>query len=226
MFNNIGGKLKTLAVVLSCIGIVGSFLTGLYVMSLDESLIFTGFVIMIAGGLTSWISSFMTYGIGQLIENSDILVQLHKKGQNPTPTIHTYVNPATNKFCSKCGTKLNSQGLCPNCSVTTATHTWKCPSCGNTISQEPCPFCNYSSVQPTNKTTFVGTCEKCGRQSMILRKAAININGNITELALCEYCINGDENPVIPDGFWRCMGCGKLIPENETTCECGYKKGH
>ena len=30
--------------------------------------------------------------------------------------------------------------------------------------------------------------------------------------------------PVIPDGYWRCMGCGKILPYNETTCDCGYKK--
>ncbi len=30
--------------------------------------------------------------------------------------------------------------------------------------------------------------------------------------------------PVVPDGYWRCMGCGKILPNSETVCECGYKK--
>lgn len=30
--------------------------------------------------------------------------------------------------------------------------------------------------------------------------------------------------PVVPDGHWRCMGCGKMLQNSETICECGYKK--
>ncbi len=28
----------------------------------------------------------------------------------------------------------------------------------------------------------------------------------------------------IPDGFWRCMACGKIVPDSIDQCECGYKK--
>ena len=34
-----------------------------------------GFLIFLIGPLASWVSSFMTYGLGELIENSDILVE-------------------------------------------------------------------------------------------------------------------------------------------------------
>ncbi|MBO4734451.1 MAG: hypothetical protein J5662_08245, partial [Clostridia bacterium] len=27
-----------------------------------------------------------------------------------------------------------------------------------------------------------------------------------------------------PEGYWRCMGCGKLLPDSENKCDCGYKK--
>lgn len=30
--------------------------------------------------------------------------------------------------------------------------------------------------------------------------------------------------PEAPEGYWRCMGCGKILPDGETRCECGYKK--
>lgn len=26
------------------------------------------------------------------------------------------------------------------------------------------------------------------------------------------------------DGYWRCMGCGKLLPDSENKCDCGYKR--
>lgn len=30
--------------------------------------------------------------------------------------------------------------------------------------------------------------------------------------------------PEIPDGSWRCMACGKILPDSIDRCECGYKK--
>lgn len=30
--------------------------------------------------------------------------------------------------------------------------------------------------------------------------------------------------PEIPDGSWRCMACGKILPDSAERCECGYKK--
>ncbi|MBQ8739942.1 MAG: hypothetical protein IJY79_00105 [Clostridia bacterium] len=30
--------------------------------------------------------------------------------------------------------------------------------------------------------------------------------------------------PEIPDGSWRCMACGKILPDSENKCDCGYKK--
>ena len=27
-----------------------------------------------------------------------------------------------------------------------------------------------------------------------------------------------------PEGYWCCMGCGKLLPNSENKCECGYKR--
>lgn len=28
----------------------------------------------------------------------------------------------------------------------------------------------------------------------------------------------------IPDGMWRCMGCGEFVPNEKTECDCGYKR--
>lgn len=27
-----------------------------------------------------------------------------------------------------------------------------------------------------------------------------------------------------PAGYWRCMGCGKVLPDSESVCQCGYRK--
>lgn len=31
--------------------------------------------------------------------------------------------------------------------------------------------------------------------------------------------------PEVAEGFWRCMGCGEILPNSKTECQCGYKKG-
>ena len=91
MFNNIGGKIKTLAKVCCWIGIITSILIGLVVIFggdvLDQILTYgyyyggygsatagsvvLGIIIMAVGSLLSWIGSFFTYGFGQLIENTE-----------------------------------------------------------------------------------------------------------------------------------------------------------
>ena len=75
MFDNIGGKIKSLAQVVFWIGIICSVISGFVMIGTNEDLIFLGLVIIIIGSLVSWVSSFTLYGFGQLIENTDQLVQ-------------------------------------------------------------------------------------------------------------------------------------------------------
>ncbi len=79
MFDNIGGKIKTLAEVVTWIGIIASVISGIAIMSIGEEMIFVGLMVMIFGALISWVSSFVLYGFGQLVENSDKLVKMSKK---------------------------------------------------------------------------------------------------------------------------------------------------
>ncbi len=84
MFSNIGKKIKILAKVLCWVGIVCSVLMGAALIARGGDTIMTvngeyrtaptlllGILIIIIGSLLSWISSFFTYGFGQLIENTD-----------------------------------------------------------------------------------------------------------------------------------------------------------
>lgn len=61
MFNNIGGKIKGLAIVFTVIGMLGSIAGGIALIVIDEELIATGVILMIAGTLISWISSFSVW---------------------------------------------------------------------------------------------------------------------------------------------------------------------
>ncbi len=80
MFGNIGGKIKALAQVITWIGIIVSILIGIITMSTSGPV---GILIAVAGSLISWISSFILYGFGQLIENSDELVRLLSENKKP-----------------------------------------------------------------------------------------------------------------------------------------------
>jgi len=75
MFNNIGGKIKVVAMTLCIIGIVFSVIAGFALIIADESTMLSGILLILVGPIASWIGSFMTYGFGQLVENSDILVR-------------------------------------------------------------------------------------------------------------------------------------------------------
>ncbi len=74
MYNKIGEKIEILAEAIAWLGILISVFVGMYLMASDEDLVGVGVLIMIIGGLGSWIGSFILYGFGQLIENSEILV--------------------------------------------------------------------------------------------------------------------------------------------------------
>ena len=69
MFDNIGGKIKTLAVVTCFLGIISSVIVGL--SQLDHG----GILILLLGCLGSWIGAFFIYGFGELIEQATIAAE-------------------------------------------------------------------------------------------------------------------------------------------------------
>lgn len=75
MFSNIGRKIKVLAWVVCIIGMLASFVGAVRFWSMDsyygDENILVGFVVLIVGGLISWVGSFFTYGFGQLIEKTE-----------------------------------------------------------------------------------------------------------------------------------------------------------
>ena len=73
MFDNIGGKIKTMAKVLLWIGIVSSLVGGIVLIAIDDDLIPAGIGAFVGGSLLSWLGSFLIYGFGQLIEDNQAL---------------------------------------------------------------------------------------------------------------------------------------------------------
>ena len=76
MFDNIGGKIKGVAAAVCWLGIIISIIVGIDLCASDEEVLtVVGIVVIFLGSLSSWIGSFVLYGFGQLVENSDKLVK-------------------------------------------------------------------------------------------------------------------------------------------------------
>ena len=75
MFDNIGGKIKTLAMVVTWVGIIASVLSSFIFLVIDDDMFIIGGVVAVFGSLLSWASSLVLYGFGQLIENTDIIAK-------------------------------------------------------------------------------------------------------------------------------------------------------
>lgn len=78
MYSNIGKKIKGLAQIIAWIGIIGSILGGIFLMVSmgNASGIVSGIILAALGALLSWIGGFLFYGFGQLVDNTDRLVEL------------------------------------------------------------------------------------------------------------------------------------------------------
>ena len=71
MYDNIGGKIKTWAVWIFIVEAIGAVIGGIAMIANDNGLI--GFLTMVIGPFVAWVFSWLLYGFGQLIENSDII---------------------------------------------------------------------------------------------------------------------------------------------------------
>ncbi len=92
MFQNVGQKIKTLAQVLTWLGIVASVFGGIVLIVDGGWELQSGLLVMVGGALLSWLGSLTLYGFGQLIENTEILVRRSRDGEedtNPDPESST-----------------------------------------------------------------------------------------------------------------------------------------
>ena len=67
MYEFVGEKIKKMTVIICGIGIVLSIIAGVLMMFTGGFL--TGIIIAVVGALGSWISGFMLYGYGEIVDN-------------------------------------------------------------------------------------------------------------------------------------------------------------
>ena len=71
MYDNIGGKIKSWAVWIFVVEAIAAVIGGIALIANDNGLV--GFLTIVFGPIAAWVSSWLLYGFGQLIENSDII---------------------------------------------------------------------------------------------------------------------------------------------------------
>lgn len=162
MFDNIGGKLKTLAKVLTILGVAASIIIGIIVMSDGGAMsyygyrsgpssasIVSGLIFMLIGSLGAWLGSFLLYGFGELIEKAQEIahntaVPLRaSRPDSAAPAPAPSASPAPPAPSAWLSSRLSQ--VAPLSKAGPASDGWTCPAC--------------KRVNPRTSTA----CKECGR---------------------------------------------------------------
>ena len=139
MFNydNIGEKIKGLAKAFFFIGAIAAVFAGIFLMSDSEDTVLWGLLMIIAGPIISWVSSWLLYGFGQLIENSDMQVTLLRKMERQLSTLREESAPDAKPAAAT----VTQAAFVPKAP---RENRWKCNECGydyNVEGKTSCDIC-------------------------------------------------------------------------------------
>lgn len=82
MFENIGRKIKGLTKIICWVGIIASVVAAIAMMSMgDDILLVIGIIMLVVGPIMSWVSSFIMYGFGELVDRTTSVEQILSGGQ-------------------------------------------------------------------------------------------------------------------------------------------------
>lgn len=209
MFNNIGKKIKTLAKVCCWIEIIFCIITAIscfaqaaeirgqyddyyyYVSSTEAEIYVTiGLTVLFVGPLLAWIMSFFAYGYGQLIDNSDILVE--KIGKSPTeankpnaPAL-AYNGNYPKLICQNCqkeasnlySTKMKDGRVLK-----------LCPECYDSIENHMEKKQKTKAVVVKGARIETGTCETCGKHFVGIAECQVSDEYGTRFKKICAECI-------------------------------------
>lgn len=70
MYDNIGEKIKGLAKAIFIVESIAAVIAGIALMASDEDLIPIGLLVLVLGPVVAWVSSWLLYGFGELIDKT------------------------------------------------------------------------------------------------------------------------------------------------------------
>ena len=144
MFKNIGSKIKKLAIVITVLECMISIIYG--IVSCIAGKVLFGILVIVIGSVIAWISSFFTYGFGELIDNTSKIAKASKlsKQDNEKQTLSSNVEyeheddeevtlQAEDEYLSFDDVNIPKENECPNCFAKITSKTKNCSNCGYPI---------------------------------------------------------------------------------------------
>ena len=104
MYDNIGRKIKGLAKAFFIVEAIATVIAGIALMAIDEDLI--GVLILILGPVVAWVSTWLLYGFGELIDKTCDIERNTRGGERKSEAQSKVDAERINKI-----EKLRSQGL-------------------------------------------------------------------------------------------------------------------
>lgn len=139
MFENSGKKLQVLAKVFFVLGVIASVLGGIILFVQSPQLPWLGFVTVVAGTFSSWVSSLILHAIGEATENSESCTYLLQSLEKTIKNTNNSNEPAPSYKPS------NEVSVVDKLAEISADKQWRC-KCGalNSNTTDYCPQCgNY-----------------------------------------------------------------------------------
>ena len=100
LYTDIGGKIKNWAKWIFIVEAIGAIITGLVLLCTDADLVVSGLLVMFLGPFVAWVSSWILYGFGELIEktvnnesNTRDILRLMKDGDKSASDVKPVVQP-------------------------------------------------------------------------------------------------------------------------------------
>lgn len=149
MYDNVGAKIKGLSKIFFVFEVIVAIMVGFFLMSIAESFVFLGWIVIIGGSVLAWLSHLLLYGFGELVEKTCVIAQ------NTRRTMYQEHN--VNPSATAISTPLNGN---PEKNGVSAEETVKVRETTSTrLSQKDtttCPLCKF--VQPSDRKS----CMNCG----------------------------------------------------------------
>ena len=136
MYDNIGEKIKGLAKVMFIVEAIAAVIGG--IVLLGDEFLAIGLLTLFLGPVVAWISSWLLYGFGELIDNVCRIAANTRTLKNESTSFNT-ANNAVNKMESS--KEISTKPFFKSVSTNQTSTQRQCPHCGETITSKICSMC-------------------------------------------------------------------------------------
>lgn len=219
MYSNIGTKIKLVAVLNAILGMLASIVFGGVVIAFsndsyifdEEELTIVGVGIIILGMIASWVLSFVLYGFGRLIENSEDIANYIRQGGKFTAQ-QSFDDSEAFKAAKEMGIEFTKNAYAKGAKIVSDTaqkiadKTANKQHTGTSAYPQGVPSQTNSVAQPLQQTNPVQSTpiQNINRQAAPVPKSQNNFCprcGRPISQCVCGMAINADSAAVYDDVF-------------------------